>query len=258
MHDLFHGDSLEILKTLPDNFIHSIVTDPPAGISFMGKSWDSNKGGSKQWIEWMTQVMTECYRVVKPNGYVLIWAIPRTQHWTATAVEAAGFDVLGDISHCFGSGFPKAANISKQLEKLPNTEDIAKLYSGYKTALKPAYEPWILARKSDSNAPTDAVVDSQVESHPGFYYTPKCPKADRNEGLPKDALNTHPTLKSYKLMSHLINTVTPQGGNVLDPFMGSGSTGKAAIRDGFRFLGIEMEQEYLDIAKARIEHEEKK
>jgi DNA modification methylase len=80
-----------------------------------------------------------------------------------------------------------------------------------------------------------------------FFYCAKASKADRNEG------NTHPTVKPTDLMRYLCRLVTPPGGIVLDPFMGSGSTGKAAMLDGFRFIGIEREAEYLEIAKQRMQ-----
>ena len=114
---LIQGDCLEQLKTLPDCSVDSLVTDPPAGISFMGKDWDGDKGGRKQWIAWMTEVMSECMRVLKPGAHGLVWALPRTSHWTATALEDAGFRVKDSILHCFGSGFPKSTNVKKQAEK---------------------------------------------------------------------------------------------------------------------------------------------
>jgi DNA modification methylase len=80
-----------------------------------------------------------------------------------------------------------------------------------------------------------------------FFYCAKASKADRSEG------NTHPTVKPTDLMRYLCRLVTPPGGIVLDPFMGSGSTGKAAMLDGFRFIGIEREAEYLEIAKQRMQ-----
>lgn len=96
------GDCLEVLRGLPDNSFHSMVTDPPAGIGFMGRDWDSDKGGRVSWIGWMTEVMKECLRVLKPGGHALVWAIPRTSHWTATALEDAGFEVRDVITHHFG------------------------------------------------------------------------------------------------------------------------------------------------------------
>lgn len=85
-----------------------------------------------------------------------------------------------------------------------------------------------------------------------FFYCAKASKKDRGEG------NNHPTVKPTELMAYLCRLVTPPGGVVLDPFMGSGSTGKAAIREGFQFVGIEMDPEYLAIAEARIKHEANK
>jgi hypothetical protein len=81
-----------------------------------------------------------------------------------------------------------------------------------------------------------------------FFYCAKASKADRGDA------NHHPTVKPTDLMRYLCRLVTPPNGTILDPFMGSGSTGKAAIMEGFRFIGIEREAEYLEIARARIDH----
>ena len=89
---------------------------------------------------------------------------------------------------------------------------------------------------------------SDTGSAARFFYTPKASGADRQEG------NTHPTVKPTDLMQYLCRLVTPPGGVVLDPFMGSGSTGKAALIEGFAFLGIEREPQYFDIAQNRIRH----
>lgn len=114
---LILGDCLEELKKLPENSVDSIVTDPPAGIGFMGKDWDHDKGGRDNWVSWMQEVAAECLRVLKPGGHALVWAIPRTSHWTATAWENAGFEVRDRIAHVFGSGFPKSLNIGKAVDK---------------------------------------------------------------------------------------------------------------------------------------------
>lgn len=110
---LYLGDNLAVMATLPDNSVDAVVTDPPAGISMMCKDWDHDKGGRTQWIAWMTQVAAECRRILKPGGHALVWAIPRTAHWTATAWEDAGFEVRDRIAHCFGSGFPKSARVNR-------------------------------------------------------------------------------------------------------------------------------------------------
>jgi hypothetical protein len=175
------GDCLIKLKELDDNSVDSIVTDPPAGISFMGKIWDTDKGGRDNWIKWMQEVATECKRVLKPGGHAFVWTIPRTSHWTATAWENAGFEIRDVVAHIFGSGFPKSLNIGKAVDKLqgneretvgehpnpagnkaggnslnmsavgmPETAILTKgtsAWEGWGTALKPAREDWILMRK---------------------------------------------------------------------------------------------------------------
>ena len=85
-----------------------------------------------------------------------------------------------------------------------------------------------------------------------FFYHAKASKADRDEGI--NGLNSHPTVKPTQLMRYLVKLVTPQGGLVLDPFMGSGSTGKACMLEGMRFIGMELSEEYVNIAEARIEY----
>lgn len=113
---------------------------------------------------------------------------------------------------------------------------------------------------------------SDTENVARFYYCTKASGKDRNEGCghlqaqpyshdghdTPIAGNHHPTVKPTALMAYLCRLVTPPGGVVLDPFMGSGSTGKAAIREGFQFIGIEREAQYVEIARARIEFEQKK
>ncbi len=187
LNKVYNSDCLEFLKSLPDNSIDSIVTDPPAGIAFMNKDWDKDKGGKKEWMSWMQSVMEECLRVLKPGGHALIWAIPKTSHWTANAVEDAGFEIRNKVYHLFGTGFPKSLDIGKAIdnhlnvqrdtigtvkgmgkqnpqwngteggrsenffkpeyEKTANTSQEAKKYSGWGTDLKPASEEWIMARK---------------------------------------------------------------------------------------------------------------
>jgi len=116
-YHILQGDCLQELKQIPDNFVDSIITDPPAGIAFMNKGWDKDKGGRDGWIEWLASVMVEAKRVLKPGGHAFVWAIPRTSHWTATALEDAGFEIRDIVTHVFGSGFPKSQNISKAIDK---------------------------------------------------------------------------------------------------------------------------------------------
>lgn len=361
---IYNGDCIEVLRTLPDNSVDSLVTDPPAGISFMGKDWDHHKGGRKQWTAWMAEVMTECLRVMKPGAHGLVWALPRTSHWTGSALEDAGFEVRDVVSHLFGTGFPKSMNLKKA--------GAGDAWEGYGTALKPAHEMWFLVRKPISektvasnvlkwgvgglnidgcrievsssdpnhrkpsvdwkNANTPMVTNfgsggrpkealnlsgrfpaNLVLSHnpdceddqcslscaaamldaqsgpcktgdikPGtlqgfggsantygsgrvaseyksdsatgasrFFYCAKISTSERNAGL-VETKNVHPTVKAQRLMRYLCRLITPPNGVVLDPFMGSGSTGVAAKSESFKFIGIEIDPEYVEIAKKRI------
>lgn len=438
MISLKSGDCLDVLKELESNSVDALLTDPPAGISFMGKAWDHNKGGRDQWIAWLTEVMSEVMRVLKPGAHGLVWAIPRTSHWTATALENAGFEVRDVVTHLFGSGFPKSLDISKAIDKAAGAEreviglkhDAAKRsrtfvseewqrpalhdkeailrnmqitapstheaeqWQGFGTALKPASEHWVLVRKPISEKTVAANVlkwstgglnidQSRIEGSPRnpgfvnpsesdrdmmatsntkligykspsgrfpanlvlshnadcvmleieqvksldksfyepggintsetwectegcavkeldgqsgdskstggqavnrsgkwdangmttssvekrdpgfgdtggasrFFYCAKPSKRERNAGL-EGLVNAHPTVKSLKLMQYLITMITPPGGTIIDPFMGSGSTGVAAKKAGFGFIGIERETDYLEIAQKRIDHAE--
>lgn len=145
------GDCIENMKLLPDNCVDAIVSDPPAGISFMGKSWDTfdksmfgKKGeeGSNDlkvkknfdilprygnadllgFQDFVCVAFTEAIRVLKPGGHALVWAIPRTSHHTAMGLERAGFEIRDIVHHHFGSGFPKSLNIGKKIDQLKGRE----------------------------------------------------------------------------------------------------------------------------------------
>lgn len=114
MFNIYNGDCLELLKTLDDNSIDSIVTDPPYGIEFMNKGWDKQVPGVDVW--------QECLRVLKPGGHLLAFAGTRTQHRMATNIEDAGFEVRDMIAWAYGSGFPKNLDVSKAIDRI-RTED---------------------------------------------------------------------------------------------------------------------------------------
>jgi len=117
MKKIILGDCVEKLAEMEENSVDAVVCDPPAGIGFMGKDWDKDKGGRDNWIKWMEGVARECLRVLKPGGHALVWALPRTSHWTAMAWENAGFDPRDRIAHIFGTGFPKSMDIGKAIDK---------------------------------------------------------------------------------------------------------------------------------------------
>jgi site-specific DNA-methyltransferase (adenine-specific) len=127
---LHHGDCIEVLRTLTDDSIDSIVTDPPYGLKFMGKKWDYDVPRVEVWAE--------CLRVLKPGGYLLSFGGTRTYHRLATRIEDAGFEMHPMMAWLFGSGFPKATRV-----ELPDME-------GWRyglQSLKPALEPIAFAQK---------------------------------------------------------------------------------------------------------------
>ena len=114
--DLRLGDCLEVLKTIPDNSVDSVVTDPPYEIGFMGKNWDDS--GIANNIELWQQVL----RVLKPGGHLLAFSHSRTYHRMGVAIEDAGFEIRDQIMWVYGSGFPKSHNIGKAIDKIEGNE----------------------------------------------------------------------------------------------------------------------------------------
>lgn len=350
------GDCLEEMRKMEDNSISAIVTDPPYGLSFMGKGWDYALPSTDCW--------KEAFRILKPGGFLLAMGGTRTFHRLACSIEDAGFEIRDCISWLYGSGFPKSHNHLG--------------IEGYGTALKPAWEPCIMAMKkcdgtfkqnaekwrqaginidgcrigtsrpkcdagsfkawrrleerkdipppagdADYNKgrwPANVILDEEAGEmldeqsgisisrpdkrsgsekkdnncyHGGwkhapndvsdsggasrFFYCAKASSSERNDGL--DSLpdqvgkrtqdggndtrgrpipvnkNNHPTVKPLKLMEYLIKLIMPpKDGILLDPFAGSGTTILAAHKLGIKAIGIEKQQEYCDIANARVAH----
>lgn len=353
---LYPGDCLYVLGSWDENSVDAVVTDPPyhlttgkpggtgiaslnpnspagrsrIGTGFMGKVWD---GGD---ISFDTATWAAVLRVLKPGGHLVAFGAPRNYHRLACAIEDAGFEIRDSLMWVFGSGFPKSKNLDED-------------WSGWGTALKPAYEPIILARKPFSEStvatnvlcwgtgalnidatrieteenlnggayakiggrgesvalhagsgmnvpgkttgkdyeqpggrwPANLVHDGSDEVLAGFpqskgqlaivgpQYGPKMsvntygdygprkqfePRNDSGSAArffyqakagTKDRVGSkHPTVKPVALMRWLVRLVTPPGGTVLDPFAGSGTTGQAAIEEGFRAVLIEQEEEY--------------
>jgi len=377
--DLKLGDCREVMGQMAADGVDAIVTDPPYGLEFMGQGWDRGTPGVEFWIA--------ALRVAKPGAHLVAFGGTRTYHRLTCAIEDAGWEIRDCLMWLYGSGFPKSLDVSKAIDKAAGVErpilsiekksdkrggnfhgaaevrpaidwarteagsDAARAWAGWGTALKPAWEPIILARKPlvgtvaanvqehgtgalnvdgcrvgatvetwpdsrsyaryDTGAPTkgtqktgtaprgrwpaNVVLDEQAAAmldeqsgnltsgkllphhrkggpsnigtfnmrdrtgEPGifggdsggasrFFYTSKTSSGERHYA----GRNAHPTVKPVDLMCWLCRLVTPPRGIVLDPFMGSGSTGVAALAEGFRFLGIELSAEYLEIAKQRI------
>jgi hypothetical protein len=143
------GDSLEVLKELDENSVDSLVTDPPGGIRFMGKKWDSDKGGRDEWVAWLRGIMEAALRALKPGGHGLVWSIPRTSHWTAWALETAGFEIRDNIvDHIQGQGMAKGANISKAIDKML---DVEREVIGYRPIAYPDSDCWGTPNRNSSN-----------------------------------------------------------------------------------------------------------
>lgn len=154
-----HGDCIEVLRTLPDASVHSVVTDPPYGLRFMGQAWDGadieahtkhrrsqapmpdGKGGpnggyqsasteagrydftaNQAFQQWCEQWVAECLRVLKPGGYMIAFGGSRTWHRLAAAVEDAGFEIRDSIAWLYGSGFPKSLDVSKAIDRAAGVE----------------------------------------------------------------------------------------------------------------------------------------
>lgn len=117
------GDCLDVLAKLPEASCDAMITDPPAGINFLRLKFDSDRGGRDSWIQWARDRFAASRRVLVPGAHAIVWALPRTSHWTATALEDAGFEICDIATHLQSQGMPKS-----------------------RTLLKPAAEHWILAR----------------------------------------------------------------------------------------------------------------
>jgi DNA modification methylase len=194
--ELHHGDCLDVLRTLPDASVDSVVTDPPYGLGFMGKAWDDLPPG--------IEFAAECLRVLKPGGHLLAFGGSRTWHRLAAAVEDAGFEIRDSIAWLYGSGFPKSLDVSKAIDRAAGAErsevagkgwhrstrggegvtlgrmpeeytpgtsgltrdllapatDAARTWQGWGTALKPAFEPIVVGRK-----PLIGTVAANVQAH---------------------------------------------------------------------------------------------
>ena len=167
-YQILNGDNIEILKTLPENSIDSIITDPPYGIAFLGKEWDHKRAtettskiaqlhnlpsGMKhttladdlEFQYWLRERWIECLRVLKPGGHVLAFSAARTYHHMAMSLQTAGFEIRDQIMWIYSSGFPKSQDVGKSIER--NERKDGSEWAGWGTALKPAHEPICMARK---------------------------------------------------------------------------------------------------------------
>ena len=222
MSKLFNGDCLEKLGEIQKAYVDAIVTDPPYGLSFMGKKWDYEVPSVDIW--------KECLRVLKPGGYLLSFSSARTYHRMACNVEDAGFEIRDQIMWVYGSGFPKGKNQLK-----PSHEPIVmarkggkkqelriddcrvgnekRFNQGRKTQEKGTVynmsnrkdAPLIPGKECQGRWPANLIHDGNIniESFNRFFYCAKASNSDRGKG------NNHPTVKPIDLMRYLIRLVCP-------------------------------------------------
>lgn len=336
---IYNDNCLNILKELEENSVDSIVTDPPYGISFMGQRWDYDVPSVNIWKECLRVLKpgghllsfsgSRTYHRMALNIEDAGFEIRDQIMW----VYGSGFPKSLNV----GKAIDKKLGVEREVVGIKNrpaistknsnhgwkrpshfnedgthkttmnvtlpTSEEAKQWDGWGTALKPAHEPIVLARKpfkgnvatnvldhgtgainidscrvdEEGRWPANFIHDGLEKEWSKYFYCPKASKKDRNEGCEEleekqysydgrqtpienayqrndsKSQNNHPTVKPTELMKYLCRLITPKNGIVLDPFMGSGSTGKAAVLEGFSFIGIELNEEYFNIAKTRIE-----
>ena len=268
------GDCLGVLQFYPDNHFDSIVTDPPYGLSFMNKKWDYEVPSIEVW--------KECLRVLKPGGHLLSFSSSRTYHRMVVNVEDAGFEIRDQLVWIKPKGIPKGKSLR------PNHEPIVlarKAFKGTRKANVAEHGTGMLEidKVREDRYPSNVLHSGLDEHWSSYFYCATPSTKERNSGcenLPDvdwqwqglsgsvaddgvsnkngtgtvrgKSKNHHPTVKPQKLMSYLVGLVTPPNGTVLDPFMGSGSTGVAALASDYSFVGVELDKDYLEIATARL------
>jgi len=282
---ILHGDSKIELQKVQDNSVDMLCTDPPYGYSFMNKGWDKVLPDVEIW--------KESFRVLKEGSFICVMAAPRTDVlWRICRdLEEAGFDMsFTNIEWVYHSGFPKASDTSKHIDKrlgvdrevvgeklvgkarskqgwqtgvekvdiTSSNTDIGQKYEGSKLGFqpKPAREIIIVGMKPfkeksyiDKVLNFEELPENIQRTYP-LIQTPKPSKKEKQIGVDK---NIHPTVKPIKLMSYLITLFTREGDYVLDPFMGSGTTGLACKLLNRNFIGIDFTEEYCKIAEERLE-----
>ncbi len=184
LNTIIHGDCLEVMRQWKENCVDAVITDPPYGLEFMGKEWDHGVPGAPFW--------TEALRIAKPGCHLLAFGGTRTHHRLMCAIEDAGWEIRDTLMWLYGSGFPKSHDISKAIDKAVGAHfiskpasgvgfmtpegrggynitknqltlaekptDFARQWSGWGTALKPAWEPIVLARKPIEGTVADNVL----------------------------------------------------------------------------------------------------
>lgn len=287
--ELINGDCLIEMGNIAENSIDTIITDPPYGLEFSESIRDFNDvwasgvviknapafrrvpiSDKLKFQKFTKEWATEALRITKCGGTLLCFGHPKMSHYLSCGLEEAGWQIKEVVMWLYSSGYPKSFDVDRK-----NTND---KWDGYKThALKPAYEPIIMAIKENEGTyienaekydvaglnienckvdnggkfPSNLIIDENiagfVNEKDRFFFTSKPSKKEKGD------YNNHPTVKPISVMEYLCKlTNTPDKGIVLDPFMGSGTTGIACKNIGRSFVGIEKDKNYFQIAEKRI------
>lgn len=271
------SENQKALSELEPNSIDACITDPPYGMDIAGVGWDHNVPPVDTW--------RAVHRVLKPGAFVLSFCAPEYYHRMAVAVEDAGFRPIDMVVWMVTTKMAKANRMKPAHEPIfvaqkPLEGSIEKNFEKWgcgKINIDRARVPWdgkpptgwikggskrrafggkvekAAGQKNeteDANPtgryPNNIIGHFEEPEHQKYFYAPRATRKERNE------YNDHPTPKPINLMRYLCRVYAPSGGIIVDPFNGSGSTGIAALQEGFRFIGIDMDEHYCDIAERRI------
>jgi site-specific DNA-methyltransferase (adenine-specific) len=293
MNQLLLGDCVEVLKTLPTESIAACITDPPYNYEFIGHKWDEseisrrkekvkvsntlvknipygsglaggvrnarwyekNRNNILEYQEWCFKWGSEVFRVCKPGAFVAAFNSSRTSAHVQVALERAGFYARDCIVYKRPSGIPKGLNASAKLAKLGASD--ADKWGGWHSCLRNEWEAIVVVQKPLENNYVETLQKHgvglfNVTNNEGGF------QGNILEGINRDipdAYNTHCTVKPLELMVKLIKMLVPPTKNnvLLDPFTGSGTTLLAAKQLGIPYIGIEINQTYVDIATKRLQ-----
>lgn len=263
---------------MTENSVDACITDPPYGMEIAGVGWDHHVPPTATW--------QEVYRVLKPGAFVLSFCAPEYYHRMAVAVEDAGFVPRDMVVWMVTTKMAKTNRLKPAHEPIfvaqkpldGSIQNNVDRWGCGRINIDQARVPWDgepprnwikggsrrrafggeVARAADQQVketqdanplgryPSNIVGHFDDPDHQKYFYAPRATRRERGE------YNDHPTPKPISLMRYLCRIYAPQNGLVLDPFMGSGSTGIAALQEKQRFVGIDMTQHYVDIAQRRI------
>lgn len=288
---IYQGNCIDVMKQIPDNSIAGCITDPPYNYEFIGRNWDPSEierrtsrvqnsktlvknipygsglaGGvrNKSWYKknrdniveygkWCEEWGKELFRITKPGALVLIFNSTRTIAQVQVAMENVGFYARDIIVWRRQSGIPKGLNVSKKLERMGY--DHPEKWEGWHSCLRNEWEAISVVQKPLINNYINTLKETGVglfkaKSETGF-------QSNIIENINRDDLeeyNIHCTVKPLELIEKLVDLIMPVSDNniLIDPFLGSGTTAVACKKKGVPYLGIEIYDEYIEIAKRRI------